>query len=198
MVVNSRSRMVDSSDLMTVRGWPRHPAKGRSLSNLERGEGLARAVPEGLPTCPAEPVYVPQAEYPSMQRAPLPSPARLVGRPSDAVRGAETKRCHTSAQVVDSQDLEVLKMGEVAITYKIMAAAADEIDYDVIVDGLNNLSDDTYDVQSVEVKPLAFGLKFIQCHVVMDDGEGLVDKFEVHISGITGVGEVEVLEMGLL
>ena len=58
--------------------------------------------------------------------------------------------------------------------------------------------DDIYDVQSVEVKPLAFGLKFVQIHVVMNDGEGLADALEGKISQISGVGEIEVLSMGLL
>jgi translation elongation factor EF-1beta len=35
-------------------------------------------------------------------------------------------------------------------------------------------------------------------HVVMNDGEGLVDAFEHRVNGIVGIGEVEVLEMGLL
>ena len=89
-------------------------------------------------------------------------------------------------------------MGEVAITYKIMASDADEIDYNSIIENLGSLSDETYNIQNLELKPLAFGLKFIQLHVVMDDGEGLVDGFENRVNSIEGIGEVEVLEMGLL
>ncbi len=89
-------------------------------------------------------------------------------------------------------------MGEVAITYKIMASDADEIDYESIIENLGSLSDETYNIQNLELKPLAFGLKFIQLHVVMNDGEGLVDGFENRVNSISGIGEVEVLEMGLL
>ena len=89
-------------------------------------------------------------------------------------------------------------MGEVAITYKIMASDADEIDYNSIIENLGSLSDETYNIQNLELKPLAFGLKFIQLHVVMNDGEGLVDGFENRVNSIEGIGEVEVLEMGLL
>jgi translation elongation factor EF-1beta len=32
----------------------------------------------------------------------------------------------------------------------------------------------------------------------MDDGEGLSDKFEDQMKSFTGVGEIEVLSMGLL
>ena len=39
---------------------------------------------------------------------------------------------------------------------------------------------------------------FIQVHVVMADGEGLSDQFEEQMKSFTGVGEIEVLSMGLL
>ena len=89
-------------------------------------------------------------------------------------------------------------MGEVAITYKILAADAEEIDYDSIMANLNGLGSDVYNIQNLELKPLAFGLKFIQLHVVMNDGEGLLDGFEARVNEISGIGEVEVLEMGRL
>ena len=60
------------------------------------------------------------------------------------------------------------------------------------------MSDEIYNIQSVEVKPLAFGLKFVQVHVVMDDGEGLADALEGRMAEIHGVGEIEVLSMGLI
>lgn len=90
-------------------------------------------------------------------------------------------------------------MGEVAITYKIMAAdSEDGIDYEAILTGLSVLATDVYNVQKIELKPLAFGLKFIQLHVVMNDGAGLVDAFESQMNSVSGIGSVEVLEMGLL
>ena len=90
-------------------------------------------------------------------------------------------------------------MGEVAITYKIMTdSELENVDTDALANLLKNIGDSTYDVQNVELKPLAFGLKFIQLHVVMLDTEGLVDTFESKINSIEGVGEVEVLEIGLL
>ena len=90
-------------------------------------------------------------------------------------------------------------MGMVAMTYKINPDADTEnVDADAIAAAVQGLSDDIYDVQSVEVKPLAFGLKFVQIHVVMNDGEGLADIFEEKMSSISGVGEIEVISMGLL
>ena len=67
-------------------------------------------------------------------------------------------------------------MGMVAMTYKINPDSdAENVDPDAIADYIRSLSDEVYDVQSVEVKPLAFGLKFVQVHVVMNDGPGLTD-----------------------
>ena len=90
-------------------------------------------------------------------------------------------------------------MGMVAMTYKINPDSdAENVDPDAIADYIRSLSDDVYDFQSVEVKPLAFGLKFVQVHVVMNDGPGLTDAFEEKMSAKDGVGEIEVLSMGLL
>ena len=62
-------------------------------------------------------------------------------------------------------------MGMVAMTYKVNPdAEAEEVDTDMISSTISTFGDDNYDVQSVEVKPLAFGLKFVQVHVVMNDG----------------------------
>lgn len=87
----------------------------------------------------------------------------------------------------------------VAMTYKVNPdAEMEDVDTDMISTTISTFGDDTYDVQSVEVKPLAFGLKFVQVHVVMNDGEGLADIFEEKMSSISGVGEIEVISMGLL
>ena len=90
-------------------------------------------------------------------------------------------------------------MGMVAITYKVMPdSEIEEVSIDDIVSKVHGFNNEVYDVQLVETKPLAFGLKFVQVHVVMDDGSGLSDKFEDSLKSVLGVGEVEVLSMGLL
>jgi|TARA_B110000914_G_scaffold127611_1_gene111330 translation elongation factor aEF-1 beta len=90
-------------------------------------------------------------------------------------------------------------MGMVALTYKVMPdSAVDDISADDVAAQINALRDDVYDVQLCETKPLAFGLKFIQVHVVMNDGPGLSDIFEESMRAIHGTGEIEVLSMGLL
>ena len=53
-------------------------------------------------------------------------------------------------------------MGMVAMTYKVNPDAdAEEVDTDMISSTISTFGDDNYDVQSVEVKPLAFGLSLI-------------------------------------
>ena len=90
-------------------------------------------------------------------------------------------------------------MGMVALTYKVMPDSdVDDVSADDIATQIQSLKDDVYDVQLCETKPLAFGLKFIQVHVVMNDGPGLTDEFEALMSAKAGVGEIEVLSMGLI
>ena len=77
-------------------------------------------------------------------------------------------------------------MGMVAMTYKVNPdAEMEDVDTNMISMTISTFADENYDVQSVEVKPLAFGLKFVQVHVVMNDGEGLADAFEEKMSAIS-------------
>ena len=90
-------------------------------------------------------------------------------------------------------------MGMVVMTYKVNPnSEIEDVDTDAIAEQSASLRNDDYDIQAVETKPLAFGLKFVQVHVKMNDGEGLADAFEGMMSDIHGVGEIEVLSMGLL
>ncbi|MEK9696544.1 MAG: hypothetical protein VW270_12305 [Candidatus Poseidoniales archaeon] len=89
-------------------------------------------------------------------------------------------------------------MGRVAMTYKLNPDSEVEANIEEIVETIKTFASEVYEVQSVETKPLAFGLQFVQVHVVMDDGPGLSDKFEEMMGELTGVGEIEVLSMGLL
>ena len=101
---------------------------------------------------------------------------------------------------VVSKDLkERVNMGMVAITYKVMPDSdVEDVSAEEISEQIKSLNDDVYNVQLCEIKPLAFGLKFIQVHVVMNDGSGLSDIFEENMRVIRGTGEIEVLSMGLL
>ena len=90
-------------------------------------------------------------------------------------------------------------MGEVAVKYKITCDPDfDGANADVIAGAMESMTSEVGVVQMVETKPLAFGLKFVEAHCVIQEGDGTVDAFEDSIRGIDGVGEVEVLEIGRL
>ncbi|DAC51018.1 MAG TPA: hypothetical protein HA340_02470 [Candidatus Thalassarchaeaceae archaeon] len=89
-------------------------------------------------------------------------------------------------------------MGEVAIRYKIMCSPDTEISADEIAVNLESMENDVGVVQSVETKPLAFGMKFVEAYCVIQEGDGTVDNFEDAIKAIDGVGEIQVLEIGRL
>ncbi|MAT48501.1 MAG: elongation factor 1-beta [Euryarchaeota archaeon] len=89
-------------------------------------------------------------------------------------------------------------MGEVAVQYKIMPDPDVEVAIDNLVSSLENISGEVGKIHNVEKKPLAFGLMYVELHAVIEDAEGLVDKFEEAITSIEGVGEIEVLGMGRL
>ena len=89
-------------------------------------------------------------------------------------------------------------MGEVAIRYKIMVHPNADVDADDIAADLSKMENDVGVVQSVETVPLAFGMKYVDAYCVIQEGDGTVDNFEDAIRALTGVGEIEVLEMGRL
>jgi translation elongation factor EF-1beta len=90
-------------------------------------------------------------------------------------------------------------MGEVAVKYKIMCDPnVEDANADDIATAMGIMASEVGVVQMVETKPLAFGLKFVEAHCVIQEGDGTVDEFEDAIREIVGVGEVEVLEIGRL
>ena len=90
-------------------------------------------------------------------------------------------------------------MGRCAVKYKIMCDSDNESsNADDIAAAMSDLKSDVGVVQAVETKPLAFGMKFVEAHCVIEEGDGTVDAFEDCIRAIEGVGEVEVLEIGRL
>ena len=89
-------------------------------------------------------------------------------------------------------------MGEVAIRYKIMCSPETDVTADEIAVSLEEMVNDVGVVQSVETKPLAFGMKFVEAYCVIQEGDGTVDNFEDGIKAISGVGEIQVLEIGRL
>ena len=88
-------------------------------------------------------------------------------------------------------------MGQVVVKYKVtMEQPEDEMpEYE----GIASLIDNLPEVQMVEIKPLAFGMMFIEVQAVLGEGEGIVDGFEDKIRSLNPlVSQIETLEMGRL
>ena len=88
-------------------------------------------------------------------------------------------------------------MGHVVVKYKVTINNPEEgsPDYQAIANVIESFDE----VQAVEIKPLAFGMMFIEVQVVLGEGEGIVDEFEERVRGINPlVGQIEALEMGRL
>ena len=88
-------------------------------------------------------------------------------------------------------------MGHVVVKYKVTIDQPEDgtPDYDGIAEQIGSFEE----VQAVDIKPLAFGMMFIEVQVVLGEGEGIVDDFENRVRGINPlVGQIEALEMGRL
>ena len=88
-------------------------------------------------------------------------------------------------------------MGHVVVKYKVTIDQPEEgaPDYDGIAGSIDKLDE----VQAVEIKPLAFGMMFIEVQAVLSEGEGIVDGFETNVRNLNPlIGQIEALEMGRL
>lgn len=89
-------------------------------------------------------------------------------------------------------------MGEVIVKYKVNLDEKGQSRIDSLVVDIEGLPEDVGSVQRVEKKPLAFGMMFVEVQVVIEDGEGHLDRFEDAISDLGGVTNLETLELGRL
>jgi translation elongation factor EF-1beta len=88
-------------------------------------------------------------------------------------------------------------MGHVVVKYKVTINNPEEgtPNYQSIADAIDSFEE----VQAVDIKPLAFGMMFIEVQVVLGEGEGIVDEFEERVRAVNSlVGQIEALEMGRL
>ena len=88
-------------------------------------------------------------------------------------------------------------MGQVVVKYKITLDQPEDEkpDYEGIAGKIGNMEE----VQNVSIKPLAFGMMFIEVDVVLGEGEGIVDGFENKVRDVDPlVSQIEALEMGRL
>ena len=57
-------------------------------------------------------------------------------------------------------------MGMVVMTYKVNPDSnLQDVDTDAIAESIGTLRNDDYDIQAIETKPLAFGLKLSLIHI---------------------------------
>ena len=93
--------------------------------------------------------------------------------------------------------LEVIFVGHVVVKYKVTLDQPE--DGSPNYEGIANVISDFEEVQEVEVKPLAFGMMYIEVQAVLGEGEGIVDGFEERVKQDDDlVGQIEALEMGRL
>ncbi|MEK9738448.1 MAG: hypothetical protein VW438_01830 [Euryarchaeota archaeon] len=88
-------------------------------------------------------------------------------------------------------------MGHVVVKYKVTIDQPEDGSPDY--EGIANTISLMEEVQACEIKPLAFGMMFIEVQAVLGEGEGIVDGFESRVKEIDqNVGQIEALEMGRL
>ena len=93
--------------------------------------------------------------------------------------------------------LEVIFVGHVVVKYKVTLDQPE--DGSPNYEGIANVISDFEEVQEVEIKPLAFGMMYIEVQAVLGEGEGIVDGFEERVKQVDDlIGQIEALEMGRL
>jgi len=125
--------------------------------------------------------------------------ARNAASQSAEARDAGIRASSTDVRNAHLKDLDVgeISMGQVVVKYKITLNQPEDErpDYDGIAAKISVLEE----VQSISIKPLAFGMMFIEIDVVLGEGEGIVDGFEDKIRSIDSmISQIEALEMGRL
>ncbi len=86
-------------------------------------------------------------------------------------------------------------MGRVAVTFRIMPEGS-EVDVSGLESSVRGILGPS--VRGIAVRPVAFGLKALEATVVMDDAAGQAERVEERLRGISGVGEVETLDVSLI
>jgi elongation factor 1-beta len=88
-------------------------------------------------------------------------------------------------------------MGKVSILFEVMPDGV-EVDLKnlekVITSDLKGLGD----LQAIQEKPIAFGLKALMVNVLVDDAEGVMDRLEEKLGSIKNVQSAKVVSMGRL
>lgn len=88
-------------------------------------------------------------------------------------------------------------MGDVAIKYRLLPESPDT-SIEELSERIRNALPKGVEINSLTARPFAFGLNAIEILVIMKDEAGISDRTEEAISGISGIQNVETLEMSLI
>ena len=88
-------------------------------------------------------------------------------------------------------------MGEVAIVLKVMPTGTD-VDLTKLKEDITATVPDNAKINTIEEKPIAFGLKALEVTLIFDDRKGGDDTLEERLEQIEGVASVETIQVGLL
>lgn len=88
-------------------------------------------------------------------------------------------------------------MGEVALTLRVMPENP-EVDLDQLTESCKNALPDSAKWNGHELKPFAFGLKAIECSIIVGDDEGGPDAVQEALGNVAKVQGVELIDMGRL
>lgn len=81
-------------------------------------------------------------------------------------------------------------MGKVAAVYNVVPESP-EVNPEEVVKALPSVLPDGVGINSVKIKPFAFGLKIIEVTAIMDDASGIIEKLEEALRSIPQVQSVE-------
>ena len=82
----------------------------------------------------------------------------------------------------------------VAATVRIMPTGTD-VKLDVIQKSVEKIAAQYGKLNSVQIKPIAFGLNALEVMLLLNDKQGGMDEIEAQIAKIEGVNSVETLEV---
>ncbi|MBN2250742.1 MAG: elongation factor 1-beta [Candidatus Altiarchaeota archaeon] len=85
----------------------------------------------------------------------------------------------------------------VAATVRIMPEGTD-VDYDSMEKGVRAIVEKYGKVHSVEIKPIAFGLRSLEVVMLLSDSVGGIDEIESEVGKLSGVASVETTDVNRL
>ncbi|HHT76250.1 MAG TPA: elongation factor 1-beta [Methanomassiliicoccaceae archaeon] len=88
-------------------------------------------------------------------------------------------------------------MGKVAAVYNVVPESP-EVPVEEVMENIAKNAPAGVEVATMNVKPFAFGLKIIEVTGIMDDTEGLIEKFEESLRSVPRVQGVDSVTITLI